>query len=90
MCYNMKKEQKMQTVQLQLDISRDILDKVMFILDNLPKNKVKLKIVDNFFASSTNSFNPRDFFGVANSSKAEIDSYLGENSSEWDNYIDER
>jgi len=80
----------MQTVQLQLDISRDILDKVMFILDNLPKNKVKLKIIDNFFTSSTNSFNPRDFFGVANSSKAEIDSYLRENSSEWDNYIDER
>ena len=78
----------MQTVQLQLDISRDILDKVMFILNNLPKNKVKLKIIDNFFASSTNSFNPRDFFGVTNSSKAEIDSYLRENSSEWDNVDD--
>ena len=41
----------MQTVQLniQLDISRDIFDKVMFLLDNLPKNKVKLKVTNNIF-----------------------------------------
>ena len=82
----------MQTVQLniQLDISRDILDKVMFFLDNLPKNKVKLKIMNNLFNSSADSFNPRDFFGVGNSSKSEIDSYLRESNSEWDNYIDEK
>lgn len=55
----------MQTVQLniQLDISRDILDKVMFLLENLPKSKVKLKIMNNIFTPSTDSFNPRDFFG---------------------------
>ena len=57
----------MQTVQLniQLDVSRDILDKV-------------------------EPFNPRDFFGVGNSSKSEIDSYLRESNSDWDSYIDER
>ena len=28
--------------RIQLDISSDIFDKVMFFLENLPKNKVKL------------------------------------------------
>ena len=37
-----------------------------------------------------NDFNPRDFFGVGNSSKSEIDSYLRESNSDWDSYIDER
>ena len=82
----------MQTVQLniQLDVSRDILDKVMFLLDNLPKNQVKLKIMNNILTPSTEPFNPRDFFGVGNSSKSEIDSYLRESNSDWDSYIDER
>ena len=35
----------MQTIQL--DISSDILDKVMFFLENLPKDKVKLQIGNN-------------------------------------------
>jgi len=29
---------------IRLDISNDIYDKVMFILENLPKNKVKLHL----------------------------------------------
>lgn len=29
---------------IRLDISNDIYDKVMFILENLPKNKVKLQL----------------------------------------------
>jgi len=37
--------------RVQLDISSDILDKVMFLLDNLPKNKVKLKVINNIFTS---------------------------------------
>ncbi|RKY52294.1 MAG: hypothetical protein DRP93_08370 [Candidatus Neomarinimicrobiota bacterium] len=78
----------MQTVRL--DISSDIFDKVMFLLENLPKSKVRLKIENNIFTAPKEAFNPRDFFGVANSSKAEIDKYLIENSNEWDNYIDER
>ncbi len=31
---------------VQLDISSDVFDKVMFFLENLPKDKVKLKIAD--------------------------------------------
>ena len=78
----------MQTVRL--DISNDIFDKVMFFLENLPKNKIKLNFENIVFTSPKETFNPRDFFGVANSSKAEIDSYLKQNNNEWDNYIDER
>jgi hypothetical protein len=29
---------------IRLDVSNDIYDKVMFILENLPKNKVKLQL----------------------------------------------
>ena len=31
---------------VQLDISSDVFDKVMFFLENLPKDKVKLTIAD--------------------------------------------
>jgi len=37
---------------IQLDISSDIFDKVMFFLENLPKDKVKLHIADNISALS--------------------------------------
>ena len=30
--------------RVQLDISNDIFDKVMFFLENLPKNKIKLNL----------------------------------------------
>ncbi len=33
--------------RVQLDISSDVFDKVMFFLENLPKDKVKLKIADS-------------------------------------------
>jgi len=38
----------MTTQRIQLDISNDIFDKVMFFLENLPKNKITL----NFDTSS--------------------------------------
>ena len=78
----------MQTVHL--NISNDIFDKVMFFLENLPKSKVKLEIENNISTPPKKSFNPRDFFGVTDSSKSEIDSYLRENRTEWDHYIDEK
>ena len=32
---------------IRLDVSNDIYDKVMFFLENLPKNKVKLQLEKN-------------------------------------------
>ena len=32
-----------------------------------------------------NEFNPKEFFGVTNFSKEEIDEYLEQNKKEWDN-----
>ena len=78
----------MQTIQL--DVSSDIYDKVMAFLEKLPKNKIKLNVANNLSMPLTSSFKPRDFFGVANSSKFEIDDYLKQNSGEWDSYLDER
>jgi len=78
----------MQTIKL--DVSSDIFDKVMAFLEILPKDKVKLNVANNFSLPSTTSFNPKDFFGVANSSKSEIDDYLKQNNNEWDNYLDEK
>jgi len=74
---------------IRLDISNDIFDKVMFFLENLPKNKVKLKVEDSV-SISDETFNPKNFFAVADSSKLEIDEYLDANRNNWDNYIDER
>ncbi|HHH18975.1 MAG TPA: hypothetical protein ENK86_00470 [Campylobacterales bacterium] len=34
----------MTTQTVRLDISNDIFDKVMFFLENLPKNKIKLEL----------------------------------------------
>ena len=80
--------------KVTLEINNSIYDYIMFFLENIPKNLVNIK---KDFQSKTvshreisNSFNPKDFFGVANSSKAEIDSYLQQNRNEWDNYLDKQ
>ena len=46
-------EKFMTTQRVQLDISNDIFDKVMFFLENLPKNKVKLNF-ENILSSPKN------------------------------------
>ena len=66
----------MQTVQLniQLDVSRDILDKVMFLLDNLPKNKVKLKMINNpFNPLSSSESSSETFFKTLRNRSLKID-----------------
>jgi len=80
--------------KVTLEINNSIYDYIMFFLENIPKNLLNIK---KEFQSKTvpnkeisNSFNPRDFFGVANSSKVEIDRYLEENKKEWDNYFDKQ
>ena len=72
--------------RIELDISSDIFDKVISFLSILPKNKIK--ITTHTLEKDNNHFNPKEFFGSANSSKAEIDKYLDENKNEWNNYID--
>ena len=44
---NKDKDIQMTTQRIQLDISSDVFDKVMFFLENLPKNKVKLNFLNN-------------------------------------------
>ncbi len=80
--------------KITLEINNSIYDYIMFFLENIPKNLVNIK---KELQSKTDqneelpdSFNPRNFFGVANSSKAEIDNYLQENQNEWESYIDKR
>lgn len=51
---------------------------MMFFLENLPKNKVKLQIEESN-SLENKRFNPRDFFAVGDSSKLEIDEYLDSN-----------
>jgi len=81
--------------KVTLEINNSIYDYIMFFLENIPKNLVSIKKEippkrHNSNELETNTFNPRDFFGVANSSKIEIDNYLKQNKNEWDSYIDER
>jgi len=72
----------MQTIHL--DVSSDILDKVMAFIEILPKDKIKLNIENDSSASVPPQFDPRDFFGVAHSSIADIDSDIKAQRSEWD------
>jgi len=44
---------------IQLDISSDIFDKVMFWLENLPKTKVKLKEIKNIVTPSNDYFSSK-------------------------------
>jgi len=39
--------------RVHLDISNDIFDKVIFFLENLPKNKVKVNIEQGFIEENT-------------------------------------
>ncbi len=50
----------MQTIRL--DISSDIFDKVMFILENLPKNKVKFSLENKANEHQPQKNNLVDFF----------------------------
>jgi hypothetical protein len=80
--------------KITLEINNSIYDYIMFFLENIPKNLVNIKkefqVTTTKQTEFSNSFNPRDFFGVANSSKDQIDSYLQQNQNEWDSYIDKR
>jgi hypothetical protein len=80
--------------KVTLEINNSIYDYIMFFLENIPKNLVNIKkefqVKTTKQTEASNPFNPRDFFGVANSSKDEIDSYLHQNQNEWDSYIDKR
>ena len=48
--------------RVQLDISNDIFDKVMFFLENLPKNKIKLNF-DNVFTQTSPKVEQTLIFG---------------------------
>ncbi len=48
--------------RVQLDISSDIFDKVMFFLEHLPKNKIKLSF-DNVFNQSFPKVEKKLIFG---------------------------
>jgi len=80
--------------KVTLEINNSIYDYIMFFLENIPKNLVNIKkelqVSTVKHREFSNSFNPRDFFAVANSSKIEIDNYLQQSQNEWDDYIDKR
>jgi len=48
--------------RVQLDISNDIFDKVMFFLENLPKNKIKLNL-DTVFNQKSSKVEKNLIFG---------------------------
>jgi len=72
----------MQTQRIQLDISTDIFDKVVFFLENLPKNKITL----NFDTASKPNKN-KDIFsqtaGLLSSKKIDPIAWQNQMRSEW-------
>jgi len=73
----------MTTQRIELDISNDIFDKVIFFLENLPKNKIRLK-----FNTSTEKENKNDIFsqtaGVLSSQNIDPIAWQNQIRSEWD------
>ena len=63
--------------KITLEINNSIYDYIMFFLENIPKNllniKKELQVKTFNQTENSNAFNPRDFFGVANCSKVEMD-----------------
>jgi hypothetical protein len=62
---------------------------------NIPKNYHNLSNQDvQVFIipinKKTETFNPREFFGIASFSKQEIDNYLQYSRDDWDNYLDDK
>ena len=75
--------------RVQLDISSDIFDKFISFLEILPQNKIKLTRQDTIYIDKIDSFNPKDFFGITDKSKKDIDEYLDSSKNQWNNYINE-
>ena len=77
--------------KITLEINNSIYEYIMFFLENIPKNLVNIKkefqLKNSPQKKSSNTFNPRDFFGIVHSSKSEIDKYLQETRDEWDSYL---
>ncbi len=73
----------MTTQRIQLDVSSDIFDKVMFFLENLPKNKVKLN-----FDFSPKKEKKDDIFsktaGLLSSQQIDPIAWQNQIRSEWD------
>ncbi len=63
---------------IRLDISNDVFDKVLFLLESFHKDKVKLQVEESI-SMEDKTFNPKNFFAVGDSSKLEIDEYLDSN-----------
>jgi hypothetical protein len=72
---------------MQLNVSNDICDKVISFLESLPKNKVQLKLEERVDTCKQKHFNPKEFFGLSDSSKNEIDEYLAKSKEEWGSFI---
>ena len=73
----------MTTQRIQLDISNDIFDKVMFFLENLPKNKITLK-----FDTSSKKVKDDDIFsqtaGLLSSQNIDPIAWQNQIRNEWD------
>lgn len=62
---------------IRLDVSNDIYDKVMFILKNLPKNKVKLqlekdKVPSGYKSSLTDFFQSSPLVGAISLDREQV------------------
>ena len=73
----------MTTQRIQLDISNDIFDKVMFFLENLPKNKITLK-----FDTSSKKVKDDDIFsqtaGLLSSQNIDPIAWQNQIRNEWE------
>lgn len=69
-------------MQLVLNVkNKEILDKLILVLEKFKQDGVE--ILENN-TKKTSTFDPKNFFGVANKDKNSIDKYLKETREEWE------
>ena len=76
-------------MQLTIEIpNQPLYDKIVWFLSKFKDDGLKIVAsTQNKETISEKPFNPREFYGVADSSKIEIDEYLDKNSKEWESDV---
>jgi len=80
----------MYVIEFQAPIKNGLLHLPKNYQDLYESQEVQVFIMPIKKKQSGYSFDPKQFFGVSKISKDEIDQYLQDTKSEWDNYLDEK
>ena len=73
----------MYTVEFDADVKDGIIQ-IPTEYKELNNQHLRIIALTSSNNTQTKKFNPKDYFGIANTSKSDIDNYLAVTKSEWD------